>query len=238
MSQHVECTTEGPVTTISLSRPEAGNRLTNAMAAAVAAALDASTASRVIVLRGAGADFCLGRDMQPPKPGSKVSPLEVMRDDTTPMLELFEAFRRRKQPIVGVIQGRAWGIGTVFAGMCDVTFAATNATFRLAELERGIPPCIALSALLDRMPKKVLAHMVYSTSEMGAATALSSGLISVTVDGAALEESVREFTARLVSFGPGTVEAVKLYLDTAPHFNEANAAVYGSSVLANILASR
>ena len=238
MSPHVECTTAGPVATITLARPDAGNRLTNAMAAAVAAALDANAASRVIVLRGAGADFCLGRDMQPPKPGSNVSPVDVMREDTTPMLELFEAFRRRKQPIVGVIQGRAWGIGTVFAGLCDVTIAATSSTFRLAELERGIPPCIALSALLDRMPKKVLAHLVYSTAEMDAATALSAGLVSRTVDANGLEGSVREFTARLVSFGPGTVEAVKLYLDTAPHFNEANAAQYGSSLLANVLASR
>lgn len=86
MSQHVECTTAGAVATITLARPDAGNRLTNAMAAAVAVALDASSPCRVIVLRGAGADFCLGRDMQPPKPGSNVSPLEVMREDTTPML--------------------------------------------------------------------------------------------------------------------------------------------------------
>jgi enoyl-CoA hydratase/carnithine racemase len=238
MSQHVECTTASAVATITLARPDAGNRLTNAMAAAVGAALDASSACRVIVLRGAGADFCLGRDMQPPKPGSNVSPLEVMRDDTTPMLELFEAFRRRKQPVVGVVQGRAWGIGTVFAGLCDVTIAATNATFRLAELERGIPPCIALSALLDRMPKKVLAHMVYSTLEMDAATALAAGLVSRTVGPASIESDVSEFVARLLSFGPVTTEAVKLYLDTAPHFNEANAALYGSSVLANVLASR
>jgi len=238
MSQHVERTTSGLVATIALARPDAGNRLTNAMAAAVAAALDASTTSRVIVLRGTGPDFCLGRDMQPPKPGSNVTPVDVIREDTTPMLELFDAFRRRKQPIVAAVQGRAWGIGTVFAGLCDVTIAASNATFRLAELERGIPPCIALSALLDRMPKKALAHMVYSTAEMDAATALFTGLVSRIVDASALDEGVREFTERLVSFGPGTLEAVKLYLDTAPRFNEANAALYGSSLLANVLASR
>ena len=238
MSQHVECTTAGPVATITLARADAGNRLTNAMAAAVAEGLEASAGCRVIVLRGAGADFCLGRDMQPPPPGSNVRPADVLREDTAPMLELFDAFRRRAQPIVAVVQGRAWGIGTVFAGMCDVTIAARNATFRLAELERGIPPCIALSALLDRMPKKALAHMVYSTAEMDAATALATGLVSRLVDATALDQSVREFADRLVSFGPGTVEAVKLYLETAPHFSEANAAQYGSSLLANVLASR
>jgi glutamate 5-kinase len=61
-----------------------------------------------------------------------------------------------------VVQGRAWGIGTVFAAMCDVTIASRDASFRLGELERGIPPCIAMSALLDRMLSKALAWLVYS----------------------------------------------------------------------------
>src|SRR6267142_7140807 len=99
MTQQIDCEHKGEVSFITLQRPEAGNRLTNAMAAALAAALDGSRGCRVIVLRGAGTDFCVGRDMQPPAPGSRVSPLDVMRDDAGPMLELFEAFRRARQPV-------------------------------------------------------------------------------------------------------------------------------------------
>jgi enoyl-CoA hydratase/carnithine racemase len=238
MSQQVELSVDGAQATITLNRPEAGNRLTNAMAAAVGAALHDARAARVILLRGAGADFCIGRDMQPPAPGARVSPLDVMREDTTPMLELFDAFRRLKQPVVGIVQGKAWGIGTVFAGICDITLVAQGSTFRLAELERGIPPCIAMSPLLDRMPKKVLAHLVLSAEEMSAEDALMAGLVSRIVAADKLEDTVQAFVARLLSFQPGTVEAVKLYLDSAPHFNEANAALYGSSMLSNVLASR
>ncbi len=238
MSQQVEFAADRGVATITLNRPEAGNRLTNAMAAAVAAALNDARASRVILLRGAGADFCVGRDMQPPAPGARVSPLDVVREDTGPMLELFDAFRRVKQPVIGVVQGKAWGIGTVFAGLCDVTLVAAGATFRLAELERGIPPCIAMSPLLDRVPKKVLAHLVLSADEMNAETALAAGLVSRIIAADRLEGTVQAFVARLLSFQPGTAETVKLYLESAPHFNEANAAQYGSSMLANVLASR
>jgi enoyl-CoA hydratase/carnithine racemase len=238
MSQQVEFAATGGVATITLNRPEAGNRLTNAMAAALARALYEARASRVILLRGAGNDFCIGRDMQPPAPGARVSPMDVMRDDTGPMLELFDAFRRVKQPVVGAIQGKAWGIGTVFAGICDITLVATGSTFRLAELERGIPPCIALSPLLDRIPKKVLAYLVLSAEEMSAETALGAGLISRVIAPEALEAATHALVARLLSFRPETVEAVKLYLDSAPHFNEANAALYGSSMLSNVLASR
>ena len=236
--QQVEFAAAGGVVTITLNRPEAGNRLTNAMAAAVAGALRQTQEARVILLRGAGADFCIGRDMQPPAPGARVSPLDVMREDTGPMLDMFDAFRRVKAPVLGVVQGRAWGIGTVFAGICDVTLTTTQSTFKLAELERGIPPCIAMSPLLDRVSKKVLAHLVLSAEEMPADAALTAGLVSRVVAPDALEAAAQAFVARLLTFRPETVEAVKLYLDSAPHFNEANAALYGSSMLCNVLASR
>jgi len=238
MSQQIGFAVAGEIATLTLQRPEAGNRLSNEMAASVVAALRQAEGSRLLLLRGAGTDFCLGRDMQPPPPGARVSPLDVMREDAGPMIEMFDAFRHFQPPVVGVIQGRAWGIGTVFAGICDVTFAAAGSTFRLAELERGIPPCIAMSPLLDRMPKKALAHLVLSAEEMSAEAALVAGLISRVVAADQLGAAVQAFVERLLTFRPEAVAAVKQYLDSAPHFNEANAALYGGNLLSNILASR
>ncbi|MEA3192836.1 MAG: hypothetical protein QOD26_1169 [Betaproteobacteria bacterium] len=208
------------------------------MAGALGAALEASAQSRVIVLRGAGADFCIGRDMQPPAPGARLSPEEVLKTDAQPMLALFDAWRSCRQPVLAVVRGRAWGIGTVFAALADVTYAAADATFRLGELERGIPPALALSALIDRMPQKAVAHLVYSAEPIGAPAALAAGLVSRVVEPAELEGAVDGFVARLLTFAPATVCAVKQYLRTAPRFSEAEAALYGSSLLANVLSSR
>jgi enoyl-CoA hydratase/carnithine racemase len=208
------------------------------MAAALGTALDASAQSRVIVLRGAGNDFCIGRDMQPPAPGARVTANEVLQTDAQPMLALFDAFRRCRQPVLAVVRGKAWGIGTVFAALADVTYAAADATFRLGELERGIPPALALSALIDRMPPKAVAHLVYSAEPINAPAALAAGLLSRVVEPANLDEAVDAFVTRLLTFAPETVRAVKQYLATAPRFSEAEAAVYGSSLLANVLSSR
>jgi enoyl-CoA hydratase/carnithine racemase len=238
MAELVEHQEQGAVSTITLNRADAGNRLTNTMAAALGAALGASAQSRVIVLRGAGADFCIGRDMQPPAPGARVSANEVLQSDAQPMLALFDALRRCRQPVLAVVRGKAWGIGTVFAALADVTYAATDATFRLGELERGIPPALALSALIDRMPPKAVAHLVYSAEPIGAAAAMAAGLVSRVVEPAELEGVVNGLVARLLTFAPEAVFAVKQYLATAPHFSEAEAALYGSSVLANVLSSR
>jgi enoyl-CoA hydratase len=238
MNQHVDHSIRGEVATVTLARPEAGNRLTNAMAAALASALDASRDCRAVVLRGAGEDFCVGRDMQPPAPGSRVSPMDVMREDARPMLELFDAFRRCRQPVIGLVQGRAWGIGTVFAALCDITLAASNASFRVAELERGIPPTMAMSALIDCMPQKTLAYLVYSAGQLDAQAALTAGLLSAVVEPAALQGTLDDLLARLLSFEANAVETVKLYLGTAPRSSRAQAALYGSSLLSNALASR
>jgi enoyl-CoA hydratase/carnithine racemase len=238
MAEPIEHVERGAVATITLNRADAGNRLTNAMAAAVGAALSRSVESRVIVLRGAGADFCVGRDMQPPAPGARVSPDEILKTDAQPMLALFDALRRCRQPVLAVVRGKAWGIGTVLAALADVTYAATDATFRLGELERGIPPAIALSALIDRMPSKAVAHLVYSAVPITAPAAMAAGLVSGVVDPAELEDAVDRFVARLLTFAPDTVYAVKQYLATAPRFSEAQAALYGSSLLANVLSSR
>jgi len=238
MNQEVQVSVEGDVTTVLLNRQEAGNRLTNAMAGAVEAAIRQAGSSRVILLRGAGPDFCAGRDMQPPAPGSGVKPVDVLREDAGPMLSLFEAWRNCRTPIVGVVRGKAWGIGTVFAGLCDVTLAATSSSFRLGELERGIPPCIAMAPLLDRMPKKALAYLVMSAEEMGADAAQAQGIVSRVLPDSQLEEGVQALVKRMLGFSQASVEAVKLYLDTAPHFNDASAVAYGSSLLANVLASR
>ena len=238
MAEHIQSIHGDAVATIVLSRPEAGNRLTNAMAAALAQALRDAHASRVIVLRGAGDDFCIGRDMAPPAAGAGVSPLDVMRDDAQPMIELFDAFARCRAPILAEVQGRAWGIGTVFAGIADLTLASSDASFRLGELERGIPPGIALSALLDRVPPKWLAHLVYSADAADAQSALAAGLVGRVVERGTLHATRDALVQRMLGFPQDALEAVKRYLSTAPHHDPALALQYGSSLLSNVLASR
>jgi len=88
------------------------------------------------------------------------------------------------------------------------------------------------------VPQKALAHLVYSAEPVDAAAALAMGIFSRVVAADGLEGAVDALVARLLGFAPGTVEAVKQYLASAPRFDQANAALYGSSLLANILAGR
>src|SRR5215831_11772370 len=167
----------GDVSTIILNRPEAGNKQTDATWAQVTDMLNAAAQeSRLILFKGAGEDFCLGRESM----GQRGPALEAyaVRERSETIFNLYGAFRNAKVPIIGVVQGRAVGLGCALAALCDITIASDRARFQLPEMSHRIMPTIAMSALVDRVPRKAATYLVYSTQEIDAHKALTFGLVS------------------------------------------------------------
>jgi len=62
MSNEILVQQDGPILRVTLNRPDAGNGVSDDMAAELAGILDrAADTSQFVVLRGAGPDFCAGR---------------------------------------------------------------------------------------------------------------------------------------------------------------------------------
>jgi enoyl-CoA hydratase/carnithine racemase len=232
------CETQDGVTTVTLNRPEIGNRLTNDMAATLATMIESARDARVIVLKGAGNDFCLGRDLPHPDPAKPPSAIDVRNTDTEPMLALFAMFHRTSVPIVAVVQGRVQGGACAIVGLCDVAIASDDATFVLPEMLRGIPPCLAMSALARRMPRKALTHLVYSCEPIDAPTALATGIVSRVVPRAKLEEDAQAFIGKLTGYAAPMVRTVKEYMRSAPELEPQAAADLASNIMATVMSSR
>ena len=111
MTKLITSKTQDRVTTLSIDRPDKGNRITNEMAAALGEAIDEAgrTGSKLIVLRGTGDVFCLGRDMQPD--GEQGVATDIRANNTEPALRLFAKFQACPATIGGVVQGKAIGMG-------------------------------------------------------------------------------------------------------------------------------
>jgi len=204
----------GEITTITLNRPEAGNRQTDATWAQLTQMFDdAAKESRAIVFKGAGDDFCLGREAmgQPPP----VLEAYTVRDRSETIFNLYGAFRNAKVPIVGVVQGRAVGLGCALAALCDVTIASDKARFQFPETAHRIMPTIAFSALVDRMPRKAATFMIYSAQEIDAHRALAFGLVSDVVAHGELQASVNRLIEHFTKMPLAAVLAVKEYARTA-----------------------
>jgi enoyl-CoA hydratase len=214
MSEPILREKDGDVTTIILNRPEVGNRQTDATWAQLTEMINAAAKeSRLIVFKGAGDDFCLGREaMGQPAP---VLEAYAMRERSETIFNLYGAFRGAKVPVIGVVQGRAVGLGCALAALCDITLAGDKARFQLPEMAHNIMPTIAMSALVDRLSRKAATYLVYSTQEIDAHRALMFGLVSDVVAANDLDAAVVSLIERMKKTPLAALLAAKEYARSA-----------------------
>src|SRR5215470_12383582 len=237
MTDVIRTNREGAVAGITIDRAAEGNLLTVEMVRELAAAFRAAAASdaKVIVLRSTGADFCKGRDNTgvPPSPTA----LKMRANVCEPILDAYDAIADAPQPVVCTVQGAAHGFGCAIAGACDVSIAADNARFKLPEMEKNLPPTLAISALMPRTPRKALTWMVYSMEELDASTALQIGIVSAVVPAAQLDTALSKLLATMTSRSPAALVAVKDFFRTASLMEPRGVADYGANLLASVLTS-
>src|SRR5712671_2717551 len=181
----IKSSRDGAVATITIDRPAEGNLLTVEMLRDLSTAFRAAGTSdaKAIVLRGTGADFCRGRGPGAPSPTA----MKMRANVCEPILDVYDAIAGTRQPVVAVVQGAAHGFGSAMAGASDLTIAHDTARFRLPEMEKDLPPTLAISALMPRVPRKALTWMVYSMEELDARTALQLGIVSKVAPSAQVE---------------------------------------------------
>jgi enoyl-CoA hydratase len=234
MADAVLMETEGDVVTITLNRPEAGNRQTDATWAQVTEMFNgASKQARLILFKGAGDDFCLGREAMGQQPANPVEAYAV-RDRAETIFNLYGAFRNCQAPILGIVQGRAVGLGCALAALCDITLAGDAARFSFPETAHRIMPTIAFSALVDRIPRKAATFMMYSAQEIDAHKALTFGLVSNVVAARDLDGAVRTLVDHLKKMPLAAVLALKEYSRSAFHMSTQGATDFARNLHATV----
>jgi enoyl-CoA hydratase/carnithine racemase len=237
MTDVIKTSRDGATATLTIDRVADGNMLTIAMQREFIAALRAAAASdaKVIVVRSNGPDFCRGRDSRgnPPTPTMMAMRTNVLE----PILDTYDAVAATAQPIVALVQGAAHGFGCALATACDLTIAAGNARFRLPEMEHDLPPTLAMSAMMARVPRKALTWMVYSLEELDAAAALQFGIVSAVVPLGRLDAALKKLLATLAARSPAALTAVKDYMRSAPLMEPRGARDYAGNLLAGVLSS-
>ena len=112
----VDYRVDGAVARIALNRPEKRNALNVEVLAELRAALERSAleeAVRVVLLTGAGKDFCSGADLSALERAFHAGPLENMADARI-LADLFLQMRRHPRPIVAAVRGRALAAGAAW----------------------------------------------------------------------------------------------------------------------------
>lgn len=227
---------DGDVRRIRIDRADRGNMLTLPMIDALAAAVRNTPAdAKIVHLAGSGGDFCRGRDPQGNPPATNA--LEIRRALIEPILSLYDALAACPVPIVCSVQGAARGLGAALAVACDVTIAASDARLSLPEMEKNLPPTLAMSVIKNSVSPKTLAFLVYGMEEVDAATAHGLGLISKVVDDDRLHAETESLLATMRARSRPALVAVKEYQRAATEMGPRAARDLAANLLAGVLAS-
>lgn len=177
--------------------------------------LHAHERAAFVVLKSSGPDFITGRNNPRPPAGAPIAPALERRRFSEVIFNCYASFRACAVPIVGVVNGRAIGLGCSIAALCDITFAADSATFQINEMNHRILPTMVMSSLVDRVGRKGLTYLVLSRATISAARAQQLNLVTEVVPAAQLEGAVNELVAILESTPSAAMAAVKEYVAAA-----------------------
>ncbi len=199
MSDEILVKQDGPILRITINRPDHGNSATDPMALTLTETLlKAGETSRLVVLTGAGKDFCVGRAGMGVKPAVDPEAIERKRQSDV-IFNTYAAFRAASVPVIAVVRGLAAGFGCAIAGVADITIAAESAQFQIPEMAHRIMPTMVISALMDRVARKDLTYLVYSTATISAQRAREVGIASEVVPDAKLDDFVADLCKTILA---------------------------------------
>ena len=225
---------DGAILRITLNAPDRGNAATDDMVVRLTKMIaDAPMTSDIVVLRGAGKDFCVGRAGMGARPSPEPTAY-TRRNFSDVVFDAYGAMRGCPLPIIAVVQGGAHGFGCAIAAACDITIASDQAKFSVPEMSHQIMPTMVMSSFVDRVPRKAMAYLVYSMFEVSPERALSYGIVSDVVPAAQLDAHVDKLTAAMLKAPRISLTSAKEYIRTGPDMPVAGAVEYARNLHATI----
>jgi methylglutaconyl-CoA hydratase len=168
------------VARITLNRPAKRNAMSAAMIHEIIESLAQCAQDekvRVVVLGGAGTDFCSGADLQALESNREATVLQMM-EEAGSTAELFLRMRQHPKPIIAAVQGRALAGGCGLAMAADLVLAAQSAQFGYPEINVGFIPAMVTALLRRAVSEKNAFELITTGAIISATTARELGLIN------------------------------------------------------------
>ncbi|MFK4651837.1 enoyl-CoA hydratase/carnithine racemase [Bradyrhizobium japonicum] len=211
MSQPLLIEHNDGVDTVTLNRPENLNALDPALIDALNVyfqGLQRNRDTRVVVLRGAGKNFCAGLDLKAAmarRAGQQELPgVTESLDSQRRIADIVMLMRRCPQPIIGLVQGAAAGGGFALALASDIRIATKSARMNCAFIKLGLGGCdIGTSYFLPRLVGvSVASELILTGRFIGAERALAVGLVSEVVDEDKLDAAAAPYVDAMMTASP------------------------------------
>lgn len=199
MTQSLLTSLDGGILSLTLNRPAKRNALSAEMIELLHRSLeqaDLDSEVRVVLIRGAGKDFCAGADLDELL-ASADRPLDENEASALRLGHLFERMRTLPKPVMALVQGRALAGGAGLATACDLLIAGKNAQLGYPEIQRGFVPAIVTTLLRRMVGEKLALDLILTGRVLTAEEGQGVGLVSRVVSDADLEQQGTAIAARL-----------------------------------------
>ncbi len=209
----------GATLVLTISDPPTLNTLSEQVFAAGIEALDvveSDPAVRCIVLRGEGAHFSAGGNLD-----EVLSNRQSGRPAQDKMLKVFhdlvEVLRVYPKPVIAAVEGAAAGAGFSLALSCDMIVAAEDAKFMMAYSKVGVTSDGGATwHLMQRLPRNLVLQLLWLAEPMTSQQLLAHGVVNwVSPKGEALNKAL-EIADRLARGAPGVIAGAKELVNQWP----------------------
>jgi len=197
---------------VTIDRADKKNALTLSMWQTLAAVFSREAgdpATRVIVLSGAGTDFCAGADIG--EFGDLRGAAGTARAYEAANSAAFRAIRESAVPTIAAIDGICFGGGFGIAAACDLRLATRDARFSVPAARLGLAyPQDAMQDIVRACGAQAAMYLAFTAARLTADEAREAGILLETVDDRpALDARAAEIAAAIARNAPLSVRASK-----------------------------
>ena len=211
MDELVLVTHVGPVSTVTMARPEVHNAFNEHLIADLHDAfrsLANDDSVRVVVLAGEGKSFSAGADLDWMRRAAAFSEEENLRDAAA-AAALWRTIAEFPRPVVARVHGNAFGGGAGLVATSDIAIASEQAMFGFTEVRLGLVPATVAPHVVEKIGPGRALPLFLTGERFNGLRALEIGLVHQVVEASQLDVAVGAVVDSLLSGGPDAQAACK-----------------------------
>ncbi|MEO0327197.1 MAG: crotonase/enoyl-CoA hydratase family protein [Pseudomonadota bacterium] len=210
--QTIEITNDNRgVAKLRLNLPDTHNAMSGAMIEELTQAADQlamDESIRAVILTGTGRSFCAGGDL-----GWMRQQFDADRQtriaEALKLAGMLRKLNELPKPLIGRINGQAYGGGIGMMSVCDVVIGVATAKFALTETRLGLIPATISPYVIARMGEALARQVFMSGRRFDGEEAVRLGLLAKAVDEDDLDIATEAEIMPYLSTAPGAVAKAK-----------------------------
>ena len=169
---------------------------------------------RVVIVVGAGSDFCAGAD---------IGEFDATRGDTSTAKDYeasnddaFAAIRECPVPVIAAIRGVCFGGGFGIAASADIRIGTPDSYYSVPAARLGLAyPAFAMADIVNAVGPQMAKYLTFSAGRIDAEKALNAGFLHEVVDRDDLKQHVEDLAGTIASNAPLSIRASKASIRAA-----------------------